>query len=332
MSNEFLSQDEVDALLKGVEPDGEQAEPARPEDNNVQVYDRATQERIIRSRVPAMDEIHKRFSALLRPMLQGFMGRLPEIAPPVVQILKYEEFTGTLKSPSHINMVQMKPLRGNALFVLEPQLVHLIVESLFGGQGRIQPRLEARDFTPTEQSIAQRVLHLALDEYQKSWKETYPLACELLRTEFALKHCHIAAPSDLVVVITLKLEAGASGCVHICIPQCALEPIRGAVKVSAARDPVEPDLRWLQGLSRQVQAAEVELSANLVDLSLTVKQLLSMSVGDVLSVDMPRTITAAVDGVPIFDCRYGVVEGRYALRVENVLKTPTDTGSGAHHA
>ena len=139
MSNEFLSQDEVDALLKGVEPDGEQAESAQQEDDSVQVYDRATQERIIRSRVPAMDRVHQRFSALLRPALHSFMGRLPDIGPPVVRIVKYEEFTGTLKSPAHINMVQMKPLRGNALFVLEPQLVHLVVDSLFGGQGRVQP-------------------------------------------------------------------------------------------------------------------------------------------------------------------------------------------------
>jgi flagellar motor switch protein FliM len=173
---------------------------------------------------------------------------------------------------------------------------------------------------------------MVLDEYQKSWKDTYPLSCELLRSEFVLKHCHIAAPADLVVMITFKVEAGSRGSVHICIPHSALEPVRAAVLLAALPEAIEPDRRWLQGLSRQVQAAEVVLSANLVDLSLTVKQLLSMSVGDVLSVDMPRTVTAQVEGVPIFDCRYGVVSGRYALRVENVLKTSNETGPGAHHA
>src|SRR4051794_3673103 len=221
MSNEFLSQDEVDALLQGVDPESEASEPGSGHGDGVQAYDRATQDRILRNRMPALEEIHQRFIALLRPALHGFMGRMPDIQAAEVRVLKYHEFTAELTAPAHINLVQMRPLRSNALFVFEPALVHLMVDSLFGGKGLIQPRLEAREFTPTEQRIAQRALHLVLDEYQKSWKDTYPLSCELLRSEFALKHCHIAAPADLVVMMTFNVEAGSRGSVHICIPHSA---------------------------------------------------------------------------------------------------------------
>jgi flagellar motor switch protein FliM len=54
----------------------------------------------------------------------------------------------------------MKPLRGTALFVFDPKLVFLVVDNLFGSDGRYHVRVEGRDFTRTEQRIIKRLLDL----------------------------------------------------------------------------------------------------------------------------------------------------------------------------
>jgi flagellar motor switch protein FliM len=333
MSSEFLSQDEVDALLTGVDgadPVVAAAEPAA----EVRAFDIFSQERIVRGRMPAIEMVNERFCRLLRIGLFNFMGRVPEIVPGPVRAIKYADFTAGLLLPSSLNVVQVKPLRGNALFVVEPALVYLVVDNLFGGDARFQPRVEDRESTPTEQRIVQRMLNVIFDEYEKSWKDLYPLSFELLRSESNVQLANVAAPADIVIAMAFTVESGAaSGAFHICIPYTTLEPIRALIHGNGQKEESsEPDLRWLRTLSKQVQAAEVELVADLVSLPVTVKQLLSMAVGDILSVEIPEIVTAQVDGVPIFDCSFGTLNGQYALRIASVLTPEREPLAGAQHA
>ena len=331
MSNEFLTQDEVDALLNGVS--GEEDEVVQEDIGGVRSYNLATQERIVRGRMPTLEVINERFARLLRIGLFNFMRRSPEISVGPVRVIKYSEFIRNLVVPTNLNVVQVKPLRGNALFVFEPTLVFLVVDNLFGGDGRFHSRVEGRDFTPTEQRIIQRMLQVVFDDYQKSWKGIYPLTFEYVRSEMHTQFANIATPTEIVVVTTFNIELGAGGgAFHICVPYATLEPIRDLIYSSMQGDHMEPDRRWVRMLSKQVQSAEVDLTANLVSLTLTVDQLLKVKVGDVLSADIPKTVTAQVDGVPIFDARYGALNGQYAIMIERVLTPQDENSAGEHHA
>ena len=331
MSNEFLSQDEVDALLKGVSSEAD--EVVQEDTGGVRSYDLATQERIVRGRMPTLEVINERFARLLRIGLFNFMRRSPEISVGPVRVIKYSEFIRNLVVPTNLNVVQVKPLRGNALFVFEPTLVFLVVDNLFGGDGRFHSRVEGRDFTPTEQRIIQRMLQVVFDDYQKSWKGIYPLTFEYVRSEMRTQFANIATPTEIVVVTTFNIELGAGGgAFHICVPYATLEPIRDLIYSSMQGNHMEPDRRWVRMLSKQVQSAEVDLTANLVSLTLTVDQLLKVKVGDVLSADIPKTVTAQVDGVPIFEARYGALNGQYAIMIERVLTPQDENSAGEHHA
>ncbi len=332
MSNEFLTQDEVDALLKGVS--GEEEEQTQVLDpGGVRPYNLATQERIVRGRMPTLEIIHERFARLLRIGLFNFMRRSPEISVGPVRAIKYSEFVRNLVVPTNINIVQMKPLRGNALFVFEPTLVFLIVDNLFGGDGRFHTRVEGRDFTPTEQRIIQKMLQVVFDDYQTAWKNVYPLTFEFQRSEMHTQFANVATPTEIVVATTFNIDFGAGGgAFHICVPYASLEPIRDVIYSTMQGDHTEPDKRWIRMLSRQVQAAEVELSAKLVETPVTVQQLMNLKVGDVIGVDIPSTVQATIDGVPIFDCTYGARNGQYAIRIERALRaSDDDTVSGDLH-
>ena len=319
MSQDFLSQDEVDALLKGVS--GEADEVKAPIDTKgVRPYNLATQERIVRGRMPTLEIINERFARQLRLGLFNFMRRTAEISVGPIRIIKYNEFIRNLVVPTNLNMVQAKPLRGTALFIFDPNLVFLVVDNLFGGDGRFHTRVEGRDFTQTEQRIIQRLLGVVFEEYEKSWKPVYELKFEYLRAEMNTQFANIATPNEVVVVTTFNIEFGATaGEFHICLPYAMIEPVRDLLYSSMQGDHLEVDKRWLRLLAQQVQAAEVELIATLGHSAVTFNQIIKMKAGDVIALDIPEAITAAVDGVPVMECSYGMFNGQYALRVERML-------------
>lgn len=332
MSTEVLSQDEVDALLKGVNGD-EEPEVEAEAGEGPRPYNLATQERIVRGRMPTLEIINERFSRLLRIGMFNFMRKSPDISIGPIKTQKYGEFVRNLVVPTNLNIVAPKPLRGNALVIFDPVLVFAVIDNLFGGDSRFHTRIEGRDFTATEMRIVTRMLEVVLENYSRAWQPVHPLRFEHVRSEMHTQFANIATPSEVVVTTTFAVEFGsAGGEIHICIPYSTVEPIRDLLYSSTQADSAEPDTRWMKLLTREVQNAEVEVTAQLARAPVTLAQVLGMRQGDIINLYIKPTLTAEVDGVPIFDCRYGVINGRYALKVERAIQlSPTETNPGEAH-
>jgi flagellar motor switch protein FliM len=320
MAQDFLSQEEVDALLKGVagEPDEVAAEAG--DVGGVRPYDLGRQERIVRGRMPTMELINERFARYLRIGLFNYMHKGVEVSIAPIKVQKYSEFIRNLVVPTNLNLIQAKPLRGTGLIVMDPNLVFLVVDNMFGGDGRFHTRVEGRDFTPTEQRIIQNLLEVVFEEYQKAWQPVYPLSFEYVRSEMNTQFANIATPSEVVISITFNLEfAGNTSELHICLPYSMVEPIRDMLHSSMHSEQTGTDSRWTGMLTRQLQTAEVELVATLGTTTLTFGQIVAMKVGDVIPLTIEATMRAAVDGVPVVESRYGVHNGQYALKIERFL-------------
>lgn len=329
MSERFLSQEEVDALLEGV--NGDSDAEAAPK-GGVQNYDLASQERIVRGRMPTLEIINERFARNLRVGLFNFMRRSPEISVGAVKTQKYSAFLRTLPVPTNINIMQVRPLRGSGLVVCDPTLVFSVIDNLFGGSGKYQTRIEGRDFSMTEQRIIQRLLEVMVEEYRKAWAGVHPLVLDYVRSEMNPQFANIASPSEIVVTTSFAIEIGeAGGSLHMCIPYSTLEPIRDLLYSTLQGDAAEPDKRWVQLLTQQIKSAEVPLSAELATANATVADLMRLKPGDFVELDLRETLTTRVDGVPVFECRYGTLNGRYAIRIEKFLTAPEDGVIGANH-
>ncbi|MBC3932733.1 flagellar motor switch protein FliM [Undibacterium curvum] len=332
MSDNFLSQEEVDALLKGVT--GDQDDSLSQEDTSgVRPYNLATQERIVRGRMPTLEIINERFARLLRIGLFNFLRRSAEVSVGTVRVSKYSEFIRNLVVPTNLNLVHMKPLRGTSLIVLDPGLVFLLVDNLFGGDGRFHTRVEGRDFTQTEQRIIHRILEIIFETYSKSWEPVYPIEFEYIRSEMNTQFANIATPNEVVVSTTFTIELGpVSGEMHICMPYSTIEPIRDVLTSSLQGETLEVDKRWVRLMTQQIQIAEVELVADLGTTRVTLGDILNMKEGDVIPLSVPEIISAKVDGTPVMECKYGVFNGQYALRVEKLLSSSVqEVAQGENH-
>lgn len=321
MADKFLSQDEVDALLKGVGGDQDDDKPAG-EAEGVRDYNLATQERIVRGRMPTLEIINERFARLVRIELFNFLRRTVEVSVGPVRITKYSDFIRNLVVPTNLNLVYMKPLRGTALMVFDPTLVFLVVDNLFGGDGRFHTRVEGRDFTQTEQRIIQRILNIVFETYSKSWEPVYPVEFEYIRSEMNTQFANIATPNEVVVVTTFNVELGpASGEIHFCFPYSMVEPIRDLLTSPLQGEVLGADKRWVKLMTQQVQAAEIEIVADLAKTNMQLGDVLNMKVGDVIPLSIDEAVEAKVDGVPVMLCKYGLFNGQYALRVEKLLRS-----------
>jgi len=326
MATDFLSQDEVDALLKGVTGETDEPESSDDGEGGVRLYNLGTQERIVRGRMPTLELINERFARYLRIGLFNYMHRTTEISVGPIRVQKYSEFIRNLVVPTNLNLVIAKPLRGTALFVFDPNLVFLVVDNMFGGDGRFHTRVEGRDFTPTEQRIIQGLLAVVFTEYEKSWKPVHNITFEYIRSEMNSQFANIATPSEIVVSTTFTLEfGGATADMHICFPYSMLEPIRDLLYSTMQSDQLSTDKRWIGTLRKQLQGAEVEIVARLGEGKITLGQILKLQLGDVIPLHIQETIQALVDNVPLIECTYGQQNGQYALKVERFIAAVPDT-------
>ncbi|MBP6007814.1 MAG: flagellar motor switch protein FliM [Rhodoferax sp.] len=332
MSESFLSQEEVDALLEGVTGESQKLVEEVAQSGEVRPYNISSQERIVRGRMPTMEIVNERFARNLRLGLFNFIRRSPEISVGPVTVQRYSAFLRELAVPTNFNIVALRPLRGNGLVVCEPALVFGVIESLYGGIGKFQTRIEGRDFSATEQRVINRMVDVITSEYKKAWTGIYPLQLDYQRSEMQPQFANIATPSEIVVSTSFQLEIGEiTGAIHICMPYATLEPIRDVLYSSTQGDSIEVDRRWVNVLTQEIQAAQVVLVAELAHAEATVEQLIAMKPGDFIELDKPTRVQAKVDGVPLFDCQYGTHNAKYALKIERSLRHNDPNWKGDRH-
>jgi flagellar motor switch protein FliM len=277
--------------------------------------------------MPTLEIINERFARLFRIGIFNFIRRTPEISVGPVRVMKFGEFIRNLHIPTNLNIIQAKPLRGNGLFIFDPNLVFLVVDNMFGGDGRFHSRVEGRDFTQTEQRIIQKMLGVAFESYEKSWENIHPLKFECIRSEMNPQFANIATPNEVVIVTTFDIDLGGNGgAFHICMPYSMLEPVKEFLYSTMQGEHLAIDHRWTQLLSKQVQSANIELVATLGQASMTFEQVLSMRTGDIVPLEISDNITATIDGVPVMECKYGAFNNQYSLKVEKMISTNEGEG------
>ncbi|MDX1589311.1 MAG: flagellar motor switch protein FliM [Oleiphilaceae bacterium] len=311
---DLLSQDEIDALLHGVDDDGGDGEPER-EAGGVKNFDLATQDRIVRGRMPTLEMINERFARYTRISLFNLMRRNADVAAGGVQIMKFGEYIHTLYVPTSLNLVKMRPLRGTCLFIMDAKLVFKLVDNFFGGDGR-HAKIEGREFTPTETRIVQMVLDQVFQDMREAWSAVFKVQFEYLSSEVNPSMANIVSPSEVVVVSTFHIELdGGGGELNIAIPYSMVEPIREILDAGVQSDVDEVDERWVNALQEDVKEVRVPVNATVVERQISLRDVARFKVGDIIPVDMPEHVTVTANEVPIYKANLGTRDGNLALRI-----------------
>ena len=311
---DLLSQDEIDALLHGVDDGLVQAEAAA-EPGSVKSYDLTTQDRIVRGRMPTLEMINERFARYTRISMFNMLRRSADVAVGGVQVMKFGEYVHSLYVPTSLNLVKIKPLRGTALFILDAKLVFKLVDNFFGGDGR-HAKIEGREFTPTELRVVRMVLEQAFIDLKEAWQAIMEVNFEYINSEVNPAMANIVGPSEAIVVSTFHIELdGGGGDLHVTMPYSMIEPVREMLDAGFQSDLDDQDERWSKALREDVLDVSVPLSATVARRQLRLRDILHMQPGDVIPVELQDELVMRANGVPAFKVKLGSHKGNLALQV-----------------
>ena len=311
---DLLSQDEIDALLHGVD-DGDIDTDSDLDPGLVKAYDLTSQDRIVRGRMPTLEMINERFARYTRISMFNLLRRTADVSVGGVQIQKFGEYVHTLYVPTSLNMVKFRPLRGTGLIILDARLVFKLVDNFFGGDGR-HAKIEGREFTPTELRVVQMVLNQAFIDLGEAWKAVYPINFEYIHSEVNPSLANIVSPSEVVVVSTFHIDLdGGGGELHITMPYSMIEPIREVLDAGLQSDTDERDERWVKALREDILTAKVDLECDVATREILLRDIVDLKAGDVIPIDLPDFHVLTANGVPMFRTQLGQHNGNLALKV-----------------
>jgi flagellar motor switch protein FliM len=324
--SDLLSQAEIDALLNGVsdgdietEDESELYAEAGGEEfyekGVVREYDFASQERIVRGRMPTLEMVNERFARFIRISLFNFLRRSAEIFISGIQVQKFSEYIQGLLVPTNLTIVKFNPLRGKALIVIDPRLVFTVVDNFFGGAGQFYNQTEGREFTPTEMRVVRIIIDMIFKDLKEAWKPVMDLDFEYVGAEINPRFANIIGPGEIIVISTIHVELeGGGGDVNIAMPYAMLEPIRELLDAISS-DSGEVDGGWQTALRSEVLRAEVSVNSLLVEKTMSIRDIMRLKKGDVIPIDMPETVILKAEGIPVFEGKVGVSDGNYAIQI-----------------
>lgn len=328
--SDLLSQDEIDALLHGVdEVEEEDIESSEAGQNGKTMqFDFSSQDRIVRGRMPTLEMVNERFARHMRISLFNMMRRTAEVSINGVQMIKFGEYVHTLFVPTSLNMVRFRPLKGTGLITMEARLVFILVDNFFGGDGRYHAKIEGREFTPTERRIIQMLLKLIFEDYKEAWAPVMDVSFEYLDSEVNPAMANIVSPTEVVVISSFHIELdGGGGDFHVALPYSMLEPIRELLDAGVQSDKEDTDLRWSKALRDEIMDVKVGLTTKMLDVDLTLRDIMELKAGDIIPVEIPEHITVLVEDLPTFRAKMGRSRDNVALKIIEKIKRPESVKS-----
>ena len=322
---EILSQEEVDALLRGV-GDGEletETDEIAENISGVEPFDLTTQEKVISGRLPTLNIINQMFCKLFQNTFSKLMRRSVQVSTISTDTIKFGDFQNSLPFPSCLHIFRMEPLHGHGLVVMENKLISAVIDTIFGGTGTQKTKITDRNFSSIEIRMIKSIIISALEDLEKSWRPVHTLTTNLVRSEVNPQFAAIVTPNDVVLVVLFKIEMeNISGTLTICLPHAAIKPIIPKLKTEFQSEKMEVDHVWVSRLRAKLLTAELELVAELGTTTITPQDLMKYKVGDtiILGADVTDPLLLKVEQIPKFKGFSGVSRGNKAVQLAEKIQ------------
>ena len=321
MAEEFLSQEEIDALLGG-------GKKEKKEEKKVAPFDFDQVEHIKKGGVPGLELLFERWVKVYRERVRGLVPQIGMVTKDSVYITRFQSFMAKIPMPASYSIVAMRPFKENFLFVLDSRLVFVIISVMFGGPA--EPfKIEGREFTKLEMRVIQDLVKLSLSTFEQVWQDVYPVKLELRGIELNPALARIVSGNEKVIVVECSMDIdGYEAPFFFCFPQGLFMPIKELIfseSLFAERDPV-----WEEHLKKKLLKTKLKVSLELVRKTFSMKEVLSWRVGDRIDLGVGKEdlLKLYVEESPKFLARMGKVKDRYAALIYNFINGDGDGRGG----
>ncbi len=321
-----LSQNEIDDLLNAL-TSGEKVESSnedKKQDSGVRLYDFKTANKFPKEHMRTLNILFDNFAYLLSTRLTGMLRTICEATVISVEEQLFGEFNNSIPTPVVLGVVDMQPLHGSILIELTAPLAYGIVSRLFGG---IAEYTEVnKSFTEIEILMLENVMHKVLGYLSEAWEKVCEVRSNLARIETSAQFTQITATNEPAAIITLNVKIDkVEDMMTICIPHVALQPIAKLLTSSRwmlGSLPRSNDGQANEQIRKQLENTEATLRVVFNEAQTTIRELLTIKVGDVLCLDhhIKQLITVNLEHIPKFKGVLGLSGQKQAIQIAEIIK------------
>ncbi len=315
---EILSQDEVNALLRGISSGAIETEKKEEDTGGIKNYDLTSQDRIVRGRMPTLEITNERFARLFRNNLTSALRKVAEITATSVDMQKFGEFLKNIPLPTSLTIFKMPPLRGYGIFVLDARLVYNLIDIFFGGTTDLHVKIEGRDFSPIETKLIKKITDMAFGDMKQAWAPVIPVDIEFQRSEINPQFATIVTPTEVVVISRFEVDIeGAVSKFMVCIPYSMIEPIKEKLYSGFQSEQLEVDQRWIERFKERLKESELNFRVDIGKTSITAKDFLKIKKGDVIVLDkkIEEPLVVNIEDIPKFIAYPGKINNQVAVKL-----------------
>lgn len=330
MTDSLLSQNEIDALLaqlKSAPSEGEVSPASAPP---AERYDLGRRRRPRREGLPGLAYICRRFAEASTRQLHALAGSDVELSLLEVQLLPYGEYLHSLYVPSSLNVIDLSPLPGSGILVMDARMVFRLVERFFGGSGHYDSH-QGRGFSRSEERLVARLLPRLQTTLNDAWRP-------LIDSKFAFREQHtnpamvrVADHGETAVIcrfLCSDVVTGDSEC-HLVIPEASLQSVRERLARRGAAERRHADPVWRETLRRGVLDTAVPTQCRVAQQPTTLRAIAELKVGDVIRLGSRDQSLLMAAGMPMARGQLGVKNGQLALEVQSLCDSgPIETSHG----
>ncbi len=324
---EVLSQDEIDQLLTAISSGDSEADDFKPvsDTRKIKIYDFKRPDKFSKEQLRTVSNMHETFARLTTTSLSAQLRSLVHVHVASVDQLTYEEFIRSIPTPTTLAVVNMDPLKGNAVLEIDPAITFCMIDRLFGGRG-ITATNKNRDLTDIEQSVMEGIIVRILANMREAWTQVIDLRPRLGQIETNPQFAQIVPPSEMVVLITLETKVGdEEGMMNFCIPYLTIEPIISKLSSQFWFSSVRRSstTQYLGTLKEKLASVDMEVVAEVGSINLPVRDVLALKVGDVVRLSNTKVgepFSLSVGNKKKFYCQPGIVGKKMAVQVTGKIE------------
>lgn len=328
--NEVLSQDEIDQLLTAISSGDSEVDDFKPvnDTRKIKIYDFKRPDKFSKEQLRTVSNMHETFARLTTTSLSAQLRSLVHVHVASVDQLTYEEFIRSIPTPTTLAVVNMDPLKGNAVLEIDPTITFCMIDRLFGGRG-VTSGNKNRDLTDIEQSVMEGIIVRILANMREAWTQVIDLRPRLGQIETNPQFAQIVPPSEMVVLITLETKVGdEEGMMNFCIPYLTIEPIISKLSSQFWFSSVRRSstTQYLGTLKEKLSSVDMEVVASVGSINLSVRDVLSLTTGDVVRLSNTKVgdpLTLSVGNRKKFFCQPGVVGKKMAIQITGKIEDVT---------
>jgi flagellar motor switch protein FliM len=320
---EILSQDEIDALLRGISTGEVSAEDVKEEKGQkVKVYDFRRPEKFSRDQIRTLEMMHETFARHISTTLTAHLRSGVNMRVASVDQITYDEFIKSLPVPSTLATVDMNPLPGRFLIEIDPELTFVMIDRLFGGQG--DPIKTQRELSEIEDAVVEGIILQMLNNLRDTWSSVMEVKPKLVGIESNPQFAFIVPPTDIVALITFEAKINnVEGIMNICIPYAVIEPISSKLSSQFWFTSIRKGttVSNISVIRKRVMSIKVPVVVEIGRTRIGVRDMLQLQRGDVirLNTKVKDPLTVRVGSRPKFTCHPGTRGSRIAVQVDQVL-------------